>query len=324
MIRTVINLNKKTRLLNAMNNKPVDKVPVGFWFHFSGEEAEGQACIDAHVKYYKESDIDFIKIMCDGYFQFPISVDIKEAADWRKLKPLGKDHPYIKEQVARAKGINEQLNDECCTFYNIFAPFSCIRFGTSDEVVMRHLKEDPEAVMYALDIIAQDQAMLAELIVTEGRCTGAYYCMQGGEVDRFTYEEYRKWITPSDRYVLDHANRFSENNMIHLCGWAGIKNRMECWQDYPAKAYNWAVFIEDLNLTDGKKFFGGKAVLGGFDNRASGVLTSGTKEQVERFTAQLLEEAGQPGVIIGADCSLSDNIDKQRISWVIDAVKAAT
>ena len=27
-------MNKRERVLNAMNNQPVDRVPVGFWFHF--------------------------------------------------------------------------------------------------------------------------------------------------------------------------------------------------------------------------------------------------------------------------------------------------
>ena len=37
-----------------------------------------------------------------------------------------------------------------------------------------------------LDVIAQDNATLAELLITEAGCDGVYYCVQGGEVDRFT------------------------------------------------------------------------------------------------------------------------------------------
>lgn len=316
-------MDKKTRVLNTLNKQAVDKVPVGFWFHFTGEEATGESCIDAHVQYYKESDIDFIKIMCDGYFDFPITADIQTAADWRKLQPLGKDHPFIKEQVERARSIHDKLNGECCVFYSVFAPFSCIRFGTSDELVMQHLQEDPDAVLYALDIIAKDQALLAELLMTEGKCTGIYYCLQGGELDRFTYEQYRQWVTPSDRYVLDHANGINDANMLHFCGWAGMKNRLEVWQDYPGKACNWAVFVEGLGLKEGMEFFGGKAVIGGFDNRKSGVLYSGGEEEVVAFTNKLLHEADTPGYIIGADCSIPDDIDRQRISWVVETVKSA-
>lgn len=49
-------MDKRTRVLNAMNKKEVDHVPVGFWFHFAGEEASGQGCINAHLKYYRETD----------------------------------------------------------------------------------------------------------------------------------------------------------------------------------------------------------------------------------------------------------------------------
>jgi uroporphyrinogen decarboxylase len=110
--------------------------------------------------------------------------------------------------------------------------------------------------------------------------------------------------------------------MVHLCGWAGIKNRLECWQDYPAKAFNWAVYVEELGLKEGMDFFGGKAVLGGFDNTKSGVLFSGAQAEVEQFTANLIKETDIPGIILGADCSLSGDIDKQRISWVVETARA--
>ena len=232
-------MDKRTRVLNAMNKKEVDHVPVGFWFHFAGEEASGQGCINAHLKYYRETDLDFVKIMCDGYFPYPLP-EIKTAADWKSLKPLTSDHPFIREQVERAKAIVEDIGKERCVFYNVFAPFSSLRFGAeavglTDSDVMEYIREDKNAVMDALDVIAQSNALLAELLITEAGCDGVYYCVQGGEYDRFTPEEYRKTITPSDLYVLEHANRFSENNIIHMCGWAGNRNQLAIWQDYPGK-----------------------------------------------------------------------------------------
>lgn len=97
-------MDKRTRVLTAMSGGEVDHVPAGFWFHFSGEEAMGEACINAHLKYYKETDLDFVKIMCDGYFPWPIRENIRHAADWKKLEPLREDHPFIREQVQRDTG----------------------------------------------------------------------------------------------------------------------------------------------------------------------------------------------------------------------------
>ena len=77
---------------------------------------------------------------------------------------------------------------------------------------------------------------------------------------------------------------------MHCCGWAGDKNRIEVWKDYPARAVNWAVYVENLSLKDGKNYFGGRCVLGGFDNRKTGVLYSGSKQAIKDETKRLLKE----------------------------------
>ena len=322
-----IAMDKRTRVYNALNKLPVDHVPVGFWYHFDGENAYGEPCVQAHLDYYRDVDLDMIKIMCDGYFPYPVAEGIEKAADWRKLKPLGPDHPFIQEQVWRAKRIVQEVGKECCVFYNVFAPFSSIRFGYPEDKVLAHLKEDKHAVMHALDVIAQDNATLAELLITEAGCDGVYYCVQGGEVDRFTAQEYREMIAPSDLYVLEHANRFSENNIMHCCGWAGAKNRLSVWQDYPVKCVNWAVFVEEMPLTEGRFFWGGRAVLGGFqslhqdDGTYKGILHTGTEEEVKAYTRELIANYGKLGLLLGADCTVDARMSHDRLRWVVQAAR---
>lgn len=316
-------MNKRERVIAAMNNQPVDRPPVGFWFHFKAEQSMGQPCVDAHLDYYNNVDVDIAKLMCDGYFDYPnpVAKAVKESKDWYDLKPLGADSPFVREQVERAKAVKAGLTSDCLILYNVFAPFSTLRFGTSDALVMKHLKEDPDAILYALDVVAQDNALLCELLLTEAKIDGVYYCVQGGEHNRFSVEEYRKYITPSDLKVLEHANKFSDLNVLHCCGWAGIKNNLEIWQDYPAKAINWACFVEDMQLREGKEFFGGKCVLGGFDNRKGSPIVDGTEEEVKQYARRLVAKSGRTGVMIGADCTLPGNIDLSHIQWVVDAIK---
>ena len=318
-------MDKRERVLACMNHLTVDRPPVGFWFHFSDEQKMGAACVQAHLDYYNHVDVDLAKIMCDGYFDYPnpLAQSVQKASDWYHLKPLGKNHPFLREQVDRAKAVRDGLKDDMCVFYNVFAPFSSIRYGTSDELVMAHLREDPQAVAYALGIIAEDNSTLCELLMTEAGCDGIYYCVQGGEKDRMTGETYRAYITPSDKAVLSHANKFSPYNILHCCGWAGIPNRLENWQDYPAKVINWAVFIEEMDRVRGRAFFGGKTVLGGCDNRKTGVLYTGSKAEVQSFVRKLVSSFDQDtGYMIGADCTLPADIDKKRIQWVIEAVNS--
>ena len=317
-------MTKRERVIRAMQNQPVDRPPVGFWFHFSKEDSLGQRCVDAHLRYYNNVDVDIAKLMCDGYFDYPnpVAKAVKEPGDWYAMKPLGPDSEFIRGQVERAKAVKAGLKSDCLVLYNVFAPFSSIRFGTSDELVMRHLREDPKAIEYALDVIAQDNALLCEKLITEAGIDGVYYCVQGGEKDRFTPDEYRRYITPSDLKVLEHANRFSGYNVLHCCGWDGIPNNLEVWRDYPAAAVNWACFIENMGLSEGKEFFGGKCVLGGFDNRATGLMYNGTREEIQEFTRELVQRSGSTGVMLGADCTLPATVDVNHIQWVVDAVSA--
>ena len=281
-------MDKRTRVLNAMNKQPVDHVPVGMWYHFSGENAKGEACVQAHLAYYRDTDLDFLKVMSDS-FTYPIPDTIQNANDWWDLKPLGPDHPYIQGQVERVRRIVEEIGRERCVFYNIFAPFSCIRQGTSDQMVMAHLAENRPAVMHALDVIAQDLALLCQRLITEAGCDGIYFCVQGGERNRFSLEEYRAIVQPSDLYVLEHINRFSDTNILHCCGWAGEPNNLVLWKDYPVKCVNWAVYVEKLPIPEGRVLYGDKAVLGGFETlhlneemtKYQGLLYTGTKEEIQ-------------------------------------------
>ena len=322
-------MDKRTLVLNAMNKLPVDHVPVGMWYHYDGAEAVGEGCVQAHLKYYRETDLDFLKVMNDGAFVYPIPETIKTPEDWWRLKPLGQDHPYIKDQVWRAKRIVEEIGQERCVFYNIFAPFTCIRAGSSEAMVMQHLKENKPAVLHALDIIAQTQALLCELLIQEAGCDGVYFCVQGGEQDRFTIEEYKEIVQPSDLYVLEHVNRYSKNNILHCCGWAGAKNNLELWKDYPAKCVNWAVYVEELPIPEGRFFFGDKAVLGGFETlhmnpeltQYKGLLYSGTKEEIQNYTKELIGFCGKRGLLLGGDCTIATFLDHERVRWVVEAAR---
>ena len=319
-------MDKRTRVLNAMNKLPVDHVPCGFWFHFGGKEAHGEDCVQAHLKYYRETDLDFMKVMSDGFFAYPLSYNVQKCEDWYKLAPIGKDHPYIKDQVWRAKRLVEEIGSERCIFYNVFAPFSAIRFATDDAFVMECLKEDPNAVLYALDVIAQDQALLSELLIREAGCDGIYFPVQGGEWDRFTPEEYHKYVSPSELYVLEHANRWSDNNILHCCGWAGDKNNLALWKDYPVKCVNWAVHVEEVSLEEGRVLFGNKATLGGFKtlwdaNHEEGILYEGTKEELQEYTRNMILDHGKLGFMIGGDCTISTKLPWERIKWVVEAAR---
>jgi uroporphyrinogen decarboxylase len=157
----------------------------------------------------------------------------------------------------------------------------------------------------------------AETVIKDGGADGIYLSVQNPSISKVSDDEYHKIVTPADKIVLDAANALSDNNILHICGYAGAKNHLDAWTGYKAKAYNWAVNVEGVSLAEGKKLFGGAAVIGGFDNTSDGILyKKGTKQEIEAFTEKLIAEVGKTGVIIGADCTVPDDIDFERLEWV--------
>lgn len=317
-------MTKRERVLNAFHNQAVDKLPMGFWYHFSPDDDFGQQTVEEHLRLYRDTDMDFIKVMCDGYFNYPnpFIETVNSADDWFRMTPMGENSPYIRRQVERAKAVVNAVGKECCVFYNVFCPMSLMRFGTNEDILMGHLKRNELAVCHAFEVIAEDIKTLVRLLITEAGCDGIYYCVQNAEQFRFTEEEYRRIVRPAELNVLEYANSLSENNILHCCGWAGDRNRIEVWQDYPSAAVNWAVYVEQLTLSEGKKFFGNRCVLGGFDNRKAGILYSGTKEEVQAEVEKIVAEAGTTGVIIGADCTMPSDVSTERFRWVREKLDA--
>lgn len=316
-------MNKRERVIAALENRETDFVPVGFWYHFPEEKQSGQACIDAHLDFYRKTGQDFIKIMCDGYFGYPndVLINMKNTSDLYNMKPLGKEHPFIRGQVERAKAIVDAVGKECCVFYNVFCPLSYFRLQTDWDTMMECVKKDKDAVKHACGVIAEDARALVNALINEAGCDGIYYCVQNAELFRFTEAEYREIVRPYDLDVLDFANSISRYNILHCCGWGGDKNRLEVWKDYKAAAVNWAVYVEDMDLSEGRGFFSADCVLGGFDNRPEGVMYSGSIDEIKAETKRLVQSAGKCGTIIGADCTLKNDIDLERIHCVLDTVR---
>lgn len=324
-------MNKKERFDAVLAGKAPDRIPFSFWFHFSGSQEEGDACIQAHLNFYRATNLDYLKIMSDGLL-YPIYETIHCASDWAKLKPLPKDNLFFVETVRRCKEINTAIGSECYTFFNFFAPFSFLRNVTTmtdealqgrtvDATVMAHLKEDETAVLHALHVIATDMAYLAERVIKEGGCLGIYQSVQGAEKGRMSAEEYKKWIEPSDKIVIDAFNKLSRCNILHMCSWAGNPNHLSYWKHYSAAVKNWGVGIEGLSLKGGLAYFPGSVMLGGIDNRKDHALYAGTKQEVQDNVRAVCMQMGATPFILGADCTVPADIDLARFDWVREALE---
>lgn len=324
----------------ALHNKTVERVPVGFWFHFLEDQRNANAVenpeleeqnLAGHRRFITSWQPDFVKIMTDGFFQYPNPAitrplaSIREAAD---IKPLGNDSPWFTRQIAFAAKLSRVYGKEIKLFYNLFAPARTLNFaqanagGQSDLSVF--LQEDPATLKKVLDVIAEDFSQLAEALIRYGGVDGIYLSVNNINKDTVAEETYRTYVAPSEIAVLKGANKANPENILHICGYEGVLNHLEWYKEYPFLAVNWAAHLEGVSLAEGKKLFGGRAVIGGFGQTDKDIIYTGTKAEIETETERLLKEAGTVGVILGADCTVPKDIDVERFNWVRDKAAAFT
>lgn len=328
-------MNKRELLLRTFHNEPADRVPVGFWFHFAADELVDQFAhpelldinLAGHRKFYGDFQPDFIKIMTDGFFIYPNEVfrNARRPGELRDMVSIGEDHPWIERQAAFARTLTDAFGAEVLTFYNIFAPATLFKFVRAGQAVNPYrtladfIAEDKDAVIHALKVCSGDLAILARRIIREAKVDGIYYSAQDVDDPRITGDLRRDCLAPADTALLEEAGAAGGLNILHVCSYGNHRNDISHFTGYPAHIINWAAAMEGLPLGAGKKLFGGKPVIGGFDNTAGGVLYRGTREEIEAETRRLLKEAGTTGVVLGADCTIPRDTDLRHLQWVRDA-----
>lgn len=325
---------KREIVLKAFHNEKTERIPVGFWYHFlEGDEFNAalkrpellQKNLEGHRKFKEAFDPDFVKIMTDGLFFLPFDFSgVEKAEDLKSLKPLPENHPFYEKNEELVKGVREIFGEDTLLFFNEFSPLNQLLWGLGGiggplgiQRLKKFLEQDGEAVAYALDVLAESLNVLTKRVVKPGLADGIYLSVNNPN-RAIPAQIYNAFVAPSERKILESAKEVSPDNILHICGFAGNRNILSVYQDYPVEVVNWAVHAEELGLAEGKKFFGGKTVIGGFDNVKEGLLYSGTKQEIEDYVEKLLKGTGRDGIIVGADCTVPSDIDIERLKWVRD------
>ncbi len=314
-------MTKKERAIAAIEGRPVDHIPSGFWLHFPESCFYGDAAVQAHLDFFRETGTDIQKIMNENLV--PCDIPIRKAGDWKNLRPFNRQSPFIVNQVDMIKRILDRTGGEgltLATIHGIVASAWHARGGsagyeTGSGLLAEHLRENPSAVSYGWEIISDGLEILTQACLEAG-ADGIYYAALGGESYLFTDEEFETYIKPHDLKILKAAEK-SCYNVLHIC-----KDRLNLkrYQGYPCAVVNWGVYERNPSLLEGAAMFPDKAILGGLDDRA-GVLVDGTKEQIQKEVRQVLHIMEGHRFLLGADCTLPTEIAYDRIRTAVEAVK---
>ena len=317
-------MNKKERVLAAIQGREPDHVPCGFSLHFPEGKAKGEAAVQSHLEFFEKTDTDILKIMNEN--MVPDVGEIRTPADWNKIPTYSLKDDFMVRQIELVKRILDQCDRDAFllgTLHGICAssihPIEA-RYGYEGvrELSCRHIREDKKPVLEAWKRIADGMCLLAGKYIELG-LHGVYYAGLVAETRYYTDEEFEECIAPFDKQILQAVKEAGGYNFLHMCKDGLNMNRYASYNEL-ADVVNWGIYETDFSIEEGRKLFPDTTVMGGLANR-SGVLVEGTLEELQTAVRELITGVGRKRFILGADCTLATEMPYERIKAVVDAAR---
>lgn len=316
-------MTKRERVLSAINGTEVDFVPVSFSLHFPKEITSTEEVIKAHLDFYKETDVDIMKIMNENLV--PDFGEIKKAEDWNKIPTFTRKSSFIQKEVELVKRILDKCDSDTFSLVTIHSVCASsihpieARYGYVPvrELQVKHYRENPIPYTDACQRITDAMCYLTEEVIKAG-ADGIYLAALGAEKHYFTDQEFSNIIAPFDKQIMKTAKDNNAKVLLHACKENLEMSRYKSYTDL-ADIVNWGVYETNFSLEQGRELFNDTTIMGGIANR-SGVLVDGTDEELENEIKSIIDTQGKKKFIFGADCTLPTEISYQRIK---NAVKAA-
>jgi uroporphyrinogen decarboxylase len=314
-------MTKIERVEAVFRGETPDVIPAAFWFHYKGEWDAARMAAE-HLKTFRETDADIIKLMQD-YIQ-PMDMTVKVPSDWKAVRYPGVSSPVYQKLLDVLKRVLDAAGGEAPVFQTMFGPFKTAVQSFGDALLMAHAKEAPGAVIAAVRGIAEAQTEWAAGFIEAG-ARGLFYAAQFSEPGRFSRAEWEDLVGFGDRMVMRAAEGAGGQNILHICGEPEYQfHTSPLWYtNYSFSIVNWSVKDTGMSLREGQVFFDNKPVLGGMNNK--GNILNGSDEAIRAEVDAVVGGFGSPGgLMIGADCSIQgEGISHEKIRIAVDAAHAA-
>lgn len=269
--------------------------PAAFFIHFESDQKVGDPAVQAHLKYFRESGMDILKVQFEQ--GAPRIAELKEDT----FEPLPED--FYRPTLEIVTKLQEAEGADTYVLPTLYNTYQVARATLGEEQIRKAAVEQPELLKTVFDSYRDALLWLVRECKKAG-IQGFYMCTQGGEI---TFKDipgfFENFVKAYDLEVMGECNRDTKMNILHICNWEGPYDDLTRYKDYPAQIVNTPNNLNGtpFTLEDAINLFD-RPVLGGFDRK--GEFNTMSAEEVAAATRQILQANPAGRVMIGADCTV--------------------
>ena len=326
-------MNHRERVLACLAGEDVDRPPASMWRHFYAEETAAGTLAEAMLGFQREYDWDFMKVNPRASYHAedwglamrtgddgspgPVSWPVREPGDWTRLEVLDPSAGVLGEQLEALSLIAKGLDGQVPFLMTVFTPLSiAARLVPSEETFLQHLREHPDSVTHALEVVTETFVRYTKACLDAGASGLFYATTSWATTESLTLDEYASIARPYDLRVLEAASG-AEFNLLHVCR---DNNMLPALADYPVHAFNWDARGQgNLSLAEGRTALAPRAVVGGLPHK--GGLVDASPGDLTRVVQDVTHAMGPAGWMLGTGCTFPPNTPEENVRAVSIAAR---
>jgi uroporphyrinogen decarboxylase len=197
----------------------------------------------------------------------------------------------------------------------LYSPFMCAGHTTSEQIINRHIRENPAKAKKGIELIAESLLIFVKECIKLG-VDGFYTSTQGGESHRFSDPAlFLECIKPADVMVMEEINRKCIFNVLHVCDYHDGYHDLTPFLDYPGQVVNCSLQLGDHTITgkEVSRMFK-RPYMGGIERK--GIIATGSQSKIQEAVLGLLKDKPEK-YILAADCTLPGDANWENIRTAI-------
>jgi len=307
-------MTKLERVDTVLAGGEPDYAPVSCWYHFGVQFYPGETFARIILDYFDHYGFDWLKVMNDYFYPLPEGMEaLKTASDLERIQDFDMEKSPFMEQLKALDIISTRLKGKAYFCDTIFDPYQALQRSPAGEHLPRLMKEEPKALLAALDAVADHIIQYTRRMFRSG-AHGILMSVLAG-TDQMSREDFLTFEKPFAMKVFQAVKDLGPMNIAHLHG----KNvDLDNCLDFPVAVLSWEDRIkENPGLQEVKERWSG-CVMGGLDNT---IMTRRTPEFLVRHTREGMELGGKSRFFLANGCSTPGHMDPLALKAMVETAQ---
>jgi len=314
-------MNKRERVMAALEGRPVDRPPFALWRHFYAQDRTAQGLARATVNFYRHCNADLIVMMPGPFYMaeawgmdirvlgsdeiapYIVSATVDRATGWRQFPELDVAGSSLQREIEAVRMVRAMLNDQDAPLiFPLYSPLTTANQLCAGRVI-EDLRSFSSDLRSGLSHITEATIALGRACLSVG-ADGIMLINSLGSRDQLRPREYRDFSLEFDRQVIQ---ALSAQAGIRILSMPGENLFFDQIGQYDVQAINWATWRSAPSLS-GARHQLRCCLMGGLNEQT---FSNGSRRDIQSQIADAIEQtAGQQLIIAPAGPLPPDSRDE--------------